>query len=58
MISSGESNPPTYADIAAAARRLDGKAVVTPLLESPVLNERLGGRLLVKAEMQIGRAHV
>jgi threonine dehydratase len=51
MTSSGESSPPSYADIAAAARRLEGKAVATPLLESPVLNERLGGRLLVKAEM-------
>jgi threonine dehydratase len=41
---------PTAADLEAAARRLAGKAVLTPLLESPLLNERLGGRLLVKAE--------
>lgn len=33
-----------------AARRLDGMAVRTPLIESPLLNDRLGGRLLVKAE--------
>lgn len=41
---------PTVADIEAAARRLTGKAVRTPLLESPLLNDRLGRRLLVKAE--------
>ncbi len=41
---------PSYADIESAARRLEGKAVVTPLLESPRLNETLGGRLLVKPE--------
>ncbi len=41
---------PTIADIEDAARRLKGFAVRTPLLESPVLNEKLGGRLLVKAE--------
>ncbi|MDE0045983.1 MAG: threonine/serine dehydratase [bacterium] len=41
---------PSYADIESAARRLDGKAVVTPLLESPRLNDTLGGRLLVKPE--------
>lgn len=44
-------DPPGLADIEAAARRLQGRAVVTPLLESPRLDERLGGRLLVKAEM-------
>lgn len=38
------------ADIQAAAARLAGVAVRTPLLESPLLNARLGGRLLVKAE--------
>jgi len=37
-------------DIAAAARRLAGKAVMTPLLESPLLNDRLGCRVLIKAE--------
>ena len=41
---------PTIDDIRAAAERLKGKAVLTPLLESPALNKRLGGRLLVKAE--------
>lgn len=33
-----------------AARQLDGVAVRTPLIESPALNERLGGRVLLKAE--------
>lgn len=41
---------PTFQDVEAAARRLDGMARRTPLLESDLLNERLGGRLLVKAE--------
>ena len=36
--------------IEAAARRLRGRAVATPLLESPALNERVSGRVLVKAE--------
>jgi threonine dehydratase len=40
----------TIADIRAAAACLRGQAVQTPLLESPALNARLGGRLLVKAE--------
>ena len=41
---------PQYADVCAAAERLAGHAVRRPLLESPWLNERIGGRLLVKAE--------
>ena len=41
---------PTFADVEAAAERLRGHAAVTPLLESPLLNERVGGRVLVKAE--------
>jgi threonine dehydratase len=39
----------TRDDIAEAARRIAGKAVETPLLESPLLNDRLGC-VLVKAE--------
>ena len=50
MTSSTDFEPPTFADIEDAARRLDGVAVRTPLLESPLLNERIGGRLLIKAE--------
>jgi len=41
---------PTVDDVRAAAGRLAGVAVRTPLLESPLLNDRLGGRLFVKAE--------
>lgn len=41
---------PTIEDVRSAAERLDGKAVKTPLLESPLLNERLGCRLLIKPE--------
>lgn len=37
-------------DIEAAARRLKGWAVETPLIESPALNERLGLRVLIKPE--------
>lgn len=50
MTSSTPSDLPSVADIRVAAGRLAGVAVRTPLLESPLLNERLGGRLLVKAE--------
>jgi len=41
---------PTFGDVQAAARRLEGLAVKTPLLESPALNDRLGGRIFLKAE--------
>jgi len=37
-------------DIEAAARRLEGFAVRTPVIESPVLNGLTGGRVLIKAE--------
>lgn len=40
----------TLADIEAAATRLNGHAVETPLVESPALNERLGARVLMKLE--------
>jgi threonine dehydratase len=40
----------TFADIEAAAGRIKGVAVETPLIESPALNERLGGRILMKLE--------
>lgn len=42
--------PPSYADITAAAERLAGMAIRTPLLENPALNDAVGGRLLLKAE--------
>lgn len=41
----------TIADIEAAAERLKGKAVRTPLLTSPALDERVGGRVLIKPEI-------
>lgn len=41
---------PTIADIEAAARRLFGVAVRTPLINAPVLDERLGARVFLKAE--------
>jgi threonine dehydratase len=42
--------PVTPADIKAAAQRLKGKAVVTPLLSFPLIDKEIGFRLLVKAE--------
>lgn len=50
-ISSAASSPVTIADIEAARLRIRGFAVVTPLLESPLLNARVGGRILIKPEM-------
>ena len=40
----------TFADIEAAARALEGLAVATPVIESPALNDALGGRVLLKPE--------
>lgn len=44
------SSSPTFDDIKAAAERISGHAHRTPLLESKMLNERVGGRLLLKCE--------
>jgi threonine dehydratase len=44
------TSPITLSDIQAAAARLDGHIVRTPLLESAALNAIAGCRLLVKAE--------
>jgi threonine dehydratase len=41
---------PGYADIEAAAKRLAGQAVLTPLLRSPALDAELGARVLIKPE--------
>jgi threonine dehydratase len=41
---------PDAADIAAAQKRLSGVAVRTPLINSAVLDERLGARVFLKAE--------
>ncbi len=56
MISSpatNDSDPGTlanFSDVTEAGERLRGIVRRTPLLESPLLNERLGGRVLLKAE--------
>jgi threonine dehydratase len=41
---------PEFKDIEKAARRIEGFAVVTPVIESPKLNAITGGRVLIKAE--------
>jgi threonine dehydratase len=46
----GEDLGVTFADIEAAAARIKGHAVETPLVESPALNDLLGGRILMKLE--------
>ncbi len=43
--------PVRFDDVLGAAKRIEGKAARTPLLESPLLNRIAGGRLLVKAEV-------
>jgi threonine dehydratase len=42
--------PPTAADVDAAAAKLKGVALRTPLINSPVLDARLGARVFLKAE--------
>lgn len=42
---------PTFADVEAAAARIAGHAARTPLLESAVLDARVGGRIFIKPEM-------
>ena len=41
---------PGFADVQAAATRLEGIALRTPLLENARVNAKLGGRLFIKAE--------
>lgn len=41
---------PDFADVEAAARRLEGMAFRTPILTSPVLDAATGGRILLKCE--------
>ncbi|HEV8016401.1 MAG TPA: threonine/serine dehydratase [Stellaceae bacterium] len=41
---------PDVGDVRAAAARLHGHAVVTPLLSSPQIDAQLGARVLIKAE--------
>lgn len=47
----GTMVPPSPADIADAARVLEGQAVATPLHENHALNALVGGRVLLKAEV-------
>lgn len=42
--------PPSFQGVLDAAGQIDGVAVRTPLIESPALNDRVGGRVLMKAE--------
>ncbi len=44
------SSMPTFADVQAASRRLQGVVVRTPLLENARVNAALGGRLFIKPE--------
>jgi threonine dehydratase len=44
------SPSPTFSDVQAAARRLEGITIRTPLLENQRINAMLGGRLFLKAE--------
>lgn len=41
---------PSIRDVEEAAQRLSGLSVLTPLLTNPALDERCGGRILLKAE--------
>jgi threonine dehydratase len=41
---------PVFADVEAAAERIRDRAVLTPLIENPALNEAVGGRVFIKAE--------
>src|ERR1700761_8437964 len=42
---------PQFSDVEAAAGRIAPWAMMTPLLESPALNERVGTRVLLKPEL-------
>src|ERR1700749_807273 len=44
------TRPPEFADVEAAAARIEPYAVKTPLFENAALNERLGGRIFLKPE--------
>lgn len=54
IVTTGKGHPtmlPGFSDIAAARQRLNGHAIRTPLLENAALNERAGGRVLIKPEV-------
>jgi threonine dehydratase len=46
----GRMHTASFEGVQNAARQLLGQAVRTPLIENPALNERVGGRVLLKAE--------
>jgi threonine dehydratase len=50
MVDLPAPTPPTIADVRRAAERLAGHAVRTPMVTSPALDERAGGRVLLKCE--------
>jgi threonine dehydratase len=50
MATADSASLPTAGDVEAAAKRLAGVAIRTPLVNSPVLDERLGARVFLKCE--------
>lgn len=50
-MNSNSRSIPIFADVAAAATRIKGVAVETPLIESPTLNERVRARVFLKLEI-------
>src|SRR3982075_4112004 len=50
MASTDTITLPTAADVDAAAKTIAGVAIRTPLVNSPVLDARLGARVFLKAE--------
>ena len=50
MATADTISPPTAADVDKAAQKLAGVAIRTPLVNSPVLDARLGARVFLKAE--------
>jgi threonine dehydratase len=42
---------PAYADVVAAQKRIAPYAIRTPLVESPVLGDRIGGKVFLKLEL-------
>src|SRR5215203_6553976 len=50
MTTADTISPPTAADVDAAAQKLAGVAIRTPLVNSPVLDALLGARVFLKAE--------
>lgn len=50
-MSNGPQSLPEFDDVARAAERLKGVAVLTPLVESPILSERVGARIFLKLEI-------